>query len=113
MVNAGCIGCHGTKGQGGVGPKWVGLYGSQVRLDDGTTVTADADYLTRAIKDPASQLVAGYNVNMPVNHLTDAEVAVLVAYIQSLATSTATSVSTLSPVPSLAPVPTAAPAGSG
>lgn len=80
----GCAACHGANGEGGVGPTWVGLYGSEVTLADGTTVTADDAYLIQSIKDPASQIVADYRVPMPVVELTDAEIASFVAYIQEL-----------------------------
>ena len=38
---AGCASCHGDEGQGTVGPALIGLYGSEVTLDDGSTVVAD------------------------------------------------------------------------
>src|SRR3954466_2120590 len=63
--SAGCSACHGAKGQGGIGPKWQGLLGSTVKLEDGTRLTADEAYLTRSIKDPQAQVVAGFSVSMP------------------------------------------------
>ncbi len=81
----GCAGCHGQDFGGGAGPKWTGLAGSQVTLADGSTVVADTDYLTRAIADPSAQLVADYNLRMPANTLTDAEIADIVAFIGTLA----------------------------
>jgi mono/diheme cytochrome c family protein len=80
----GCASCHGPDGQGGVGPKWVGLAGSEVTLESGEKVVADDAYLERAIKDPGAQLVAGYSIQMPTNGLTDAEVADVIAYIHDL-----------------------------
>jgi cytochrome c oxidase subunit 2 len=80
----GCSGCHGTDGGGGVGPSFVGLAGSQVELDDGTTVVADEDYLVRSIVDPNAQIVDGYSLRMPQVSLSDDEVAKLVQYIQEL-----------------------------
>jgi cytochrome c oxidase subunit 2 len=81
----GCAGCHGTNFEGGAGPGWVGLAGSEIRLTDGTTVIADDEYLTTAIADPAAQLHEGYTLRMPANNLTDDEIADIVAYINSLA----------------------------
>jgi mono/diheme cytochrome c family protein len=86
----GCTACHGSNGQGGVGPSWVGLYGSEVELEDGTTVTADDDYLTRAIADPGAEIVGGSTVVMPDNGLSDDEIADVVAYIRDLSTAAAT-----------------------
>ena len=82
--NSGCAACHGTNFDGGIGPTFVGLAGSQVELDDGTTVTADDAYLTEAIKDPAAKKVKGYSVLMPANSLSDADVASLVEFIKAL-----------------------------
>jgi cytochrome c oxidase subunit II len=77
----GCSGCHGS---GAVGPRFEGLYGSTVELDDGSTVVADEAYLTRAITDPGAEIVAGFDVRMPENDLGDDDVAALVAYIREL-----------------------------
>jgi cytochrome c oxidase subunit II len=83
----GCSACHGASGEGGLGPAWVGVLGSTVTLTDGTQVVVDEAYLTRSIKDPQAQVVTGYAVAMPVQQLTDQEVADLVAYITSLSPS--------------------------
>jgi cytochrome c oxidase subunit 2 len=83
-VRAGCAACHGADGQGGTGPAWDGVLGSEVTLDDGTTVTADEAYLTRSIADPAADVVDGFSVKMPQNQLTDEEIAKVVAYIVAL-----------------------------
>jgi cytochrome c oxidase subunit II len=82
--SSGCTACHGANGQGGIGPAWVGSLGSTVKLTDGTSVTVDDAYLTRSIKDPQAQVVAGYSVSMPSNNLSDQDVADLVAYISAL-----------------------------
>jgi cytochrome c oxidase subunit 2 len=81
---SGCTACHGANGQGGVGPAWTGALGSTVKLTDGSTVTVDEAYLTRSIKDPEAQVVAGSSVAMPKNDLSDQDVADLVAYISAL-----------------------------
>jgi cytochrome c oxidase subunit 2 len=82
--SSGCAGCHGTRGEGGVGPAWTDLYGSQVELDDGTTVTADDDYLYRSITDPGAQITADFNVRMPANALSDEQIAKVISYIREL-----------------------------
>ena len=81
---AGCVSCHGADGGGQVGPAWKGLAGSTVALADGTTVTADTEYLTRSITEPDAELVEGYTIRMPTNTLTADEVASVVAYIEEL-----------------------------
>ncbi|HUS41237.1 MAG TPA: cytochrome c [Ilumatobacteraceae bacterium] len=81
----GCAGCHGPDFDGGAGPGWIGLAGSEVELVDGSVVVADTDYLVRAIADPSAELVADYTLKMPANNLSDAEIVDIVAYIESLA----------------------------
>jgi cytochrome c oxidase subunit 2 len=81
----GCFSCHGDSGRGGIGPGWVGLYDAPVTLTDGSTVTADDAYLTRAITDPGADKVRGFNVGMPPNRLSASQVAEVVAYIKALA----------------------------
>lgn len=80
----GCLSCHGTNGQGGVGPKWHGLAGSEVELDDGTVVSADDEYLRQSILKPDASQVAGYKVSMPSVDLDPAEVDAVLAYIHDL-----------------------------
>jgi cytochrome c oxidase subunit 2 len=95
-VRRSCVGCHGRSGEGGAGnagPKWVGLYGSTVTLDDGTTLVADRDYLIEAIVDPHAKQVAGYRQKMPVDSIPEADVLAIVQYIQELATPTPTAAS--------------------
>ena len=70
---------------GGAGPGWIGLAGSDVELAGGTVVVADTDYLIRAIADPSAELVADYTLKMPANNLSDAEIADIVAYIETRA----------------------------
>lgn len=84
MRDKGCAACHGTNGEGNVGPAFVGLYGSDVALQDGTTVVADDAYLTRSIKDPNADKVDGFNLPMPTNDLDDAEIASILAYLRDL-----------------------------
>lgn len=65
----GCVACHSLDGSPGVGPTWQGLYERQEQLTDGSTVTADDDYIIRSILNPNEQIVAGYNPNlMPQNY---------------------------------------------
>ncbi|WCO69235.1 cytochrome c [Iamia majanohamensis] len=85
LVDArGCDSCHSVDGSSGVGPTWQDLAGSEVPLEDGTTVVADRAYLERSIREPGAQRVEGFTTQMPGVDLTDAEVADVVAYIESL-----------------------------
>ncbi len=86
----GCASCHGTNGQGGVGPTFVGLFGSQVELQDADPVEADRDYLIESIVEPGARRVEGYRLQMPTNNLSEDEVDAVVAYIIDLAGSSET-----------------------
>ncbi|MET0458587.1 MAG: c-type cytochrome [Ilumatobacteraceae bacterium] len=83
-VRSGCAACHGADGQGGTGPAWDDVLGTDVMLDDGSTVTADEAYLARSIADPDAEVVDGFSIKMPQNQLTDEEIAKVVAYIVAL-----------------------------
>lgn len=82
----GCTNCHSDNGRRSTGPTWQGLAGSEVELDGGETVTADAAYLKRSIVDPRSEVVAGFPNIMPETYddLTPAELDDLVAYLEEL-----------------------------
>ena len=64
----GCTGCHSLDGSDGIAPSLFELAGTPRKLDkDGQTVeiTIDEDYLKRAIRDPNSEIVSGYDAMMP------------------------------------------------
>lgn len=84
-VTKGCMACHSTDGSVKIGPTWKGLYGSQVSLSDGSTVTADEAYIEQSILEPNATIVAGYSpFSMPDVELSPSETRVLIAYIKSL-----------------------------
>jgi cytochrome c oxidase subunit 2 len=84
-LQKGCASCHGTDGEGRVGPPFQGLFGSTVSLDDGTTVVADEAYIVESILEPRAKQVEGYALPMPQTNLTDDELASIVDYIRELA----------------------------
>jgi cytochrome c2 len=87
-----CNVCHTTNGNRAAGPTLAGLYGSQVTLTTGQTVTANERYLAESITNPDAQIVAGYGPSVMSAALSDFTtqinqddtVAALVAYIESL-----------------------------
>ncbi len=81
----GCIACHNPNGSG-VAPSLVGLYGTSVTLQDGTTVTADEEYIRTSILNPQAQIVKGYPPIMPAfqGQVSNDQLTQLVAYIKSL-----------------------------
>lgn len=60
----GCNGCHTLDGSAAAGPTWLGLYGSEEELADGSTITVDDAYLFESIWDPNKLIVAGFNPNI-------------------------------------------------
>ena len=82
----GCTSCHSVDGTTLVGPSWQGVFGSERQLEDGSTVTADEEYLRRAILDPGSQVVAGFPNVMPAayNFLPEEDITAMVEYIKTL-----------------------------
>lgn len=87
-ASQGCVACHNVTGDpGGIGPTWKGLFGSDVELGDGATVTADEAFITESIVAPLASVVAGYQPIMPASYgevLTEQQIAYIVEYIKSL-----------------------------
>jgi cytochrome c oxidase subunit 2 len=83
-----CVSCHSLDGTKVVGPTWKGVYGSQVELEDGTTVTVDDAYLLSSILDPNAQIHKGYPANvMPATYgelLSEAQIQDILAFIQTV-----------------------------
>ena len=79
-----CNGCHSTDGSPGVGPTFQGRFGGQRTFTDGTSATADENYLRESIVVPAAKIVEGYQPIMPPMPLTDREVDGLIEFIKGL-----------------------------
>ena len=80
-----CNTCHLDTGQGR-GPALKGLYGKQVLLTTGQTVTMDDAYIRESILNPQAKLVAGFPPLMPTFQglITEEQLLQLTAYIKSL-----------------------------
>ena len=82
----GCSGCHGPNSTVHA-PDLVGLYGSLVHLQNGSTVRADERYIHDSIVTPNAQIPAGYSANvMPsfAGEISEDDLMKLVAYLQSI-----------------------------
>jgi cytochrome c oxidase subunit 2 len=79
-----CNTCHLPDGKGR-GPSYNGVYGSQVKLADGSTVLADDNYIRESILQPNAKIVAGYVPVMPSFQglVTEEQIVDLTAYIKS------------------------------
>ena len=81
----GCIACHLPDRQG-IGPVLSGVFGTQVRLQDGRTTLADESYVRESILQPQAKITAGFQTLMPSfqGRLNEEELMQLIAYIKSL-----------------------------
>jgi cytochrome c oxidase subunit 2 len=81
----GCATCHRLERQE-VGPVLTNLFGAQVRLQDGQTVSADENYLRESILRPQAKIVAGFTTLMPSyqGRVNEEQLLQLIAYIKSL-----------------------------
>ncbi|MGB7972484.1 MAG: cytochrome c oxidase subunit II [Candidatus Deferrimicrobiaceae bacterium] len=86
MEKSGCLGCHAVEGKEKVGPNLGGVFDRKVPLSDGTTVTADEEYLRESILDPKAKVVKGYPAVMPTfkESLSPDDVGAIIAYLKSL-----------------------------
>ena len=84
----GCLGCHSVDGSKRVGPTLKGFWGSErIVTRDGqeTTLVADDDYLSKALREPSLDVVQGYPPAMPpYPGLSDEEIQDLRAWLETL-----------------------------
>ena len=83
----GCLKCHSLDGRRDVGPTLKGVFGSQVqvvRAGGREELTADAEYLRGAIREPKAEIVIGYDSLMPAYELPEDEMRELLDYLQRL-----------------------------
>jgi cytochrome c oxidase subunit II len=79
-----CAACHTIDGSSGIGPTWAGLWGSEVPLEDGSTVVADEAYIRESIQQPAAKVHKGFQPIMPVLAISDEDIENLIAFMQTL-----------------------------
>ena len=86
VEKSGCPGCHAVEGKEKVGPNFGKPFGRKVLLADGTSVTADEEYLRESIVDPGAKVVNGYPNVMPTFKVTlsPGDVTAIIAYLTSL-----------------------------
>lgn len=81
-----CNTCHSTDGSEMTGPTWQGLFGHEVQLEDGSTVTADENYIRESILEPNAKVVEGYPpvMNTYKGQLNEDQINALIEYIKTL-----------------------------
>ncbi|HKQ72495.1 MAG TPA: cytochrome c oxidase subunit II [Blastocatellia bacterium] len=80
-----CNNCH-LDGNTGRGPSLRNLYGTDVKLADGSTVKVDDAYLRQSILNPGAKIVGGYSNDMPTFQglMSEEQVAMIIQYIKSI-----------------------------
>lgn len=81
-----CITCHTTDGSRNTGPTLKNVFGHEVQLSTGETITVDENYIRRSILEPMGDVVMGYAPIMPTYQglLKDRQIDALIAYIKTL-----------------------------
>ena len=85
FARMGCVTCH--RGDNDArGPNLFRLYSTQVRLQGGQRVLADAAYIRESVLNPSAKIVYGYQNIMPTfqGQLNEEELIELVEYVKSL-----------------------------
>lgn len=81
-----CVTCHSIDGKPGTGPSFLGIFGHEAQMTDGSKLVVDENYLRESILQPQSKIVAGFQPVMPTFQgiLKDREIDALIAYIKTL-----------------------------
>jgi cytochrome c oxidase subunit 2 len=82
-----CLACHAVDDRRGVGPGWLGIYGTTRKLKDGSSVVVDDAYLRRSMLEPSAQIVEGYDDVMITAAVNEEQIADIIAFIKELGTS--------------------------
>jgi cytochrome c oxidase subunit 2 len=90
MTSQGCFACHSPDGTRIIGPSYLNLFGEQqtvVRDGKDVVITVDEAYVNKAIFDPNSEIVKGYQRNLMQSYkgvLTNDDVAKIIEYLKTL-----------------------------
>ena len=82
-----CITCHSLDGSKMTGPTWKGLYGATRNFADGSSLSADDNYLKESIMNPNTKIVKGYAPNQMPSYqgqLTDDDITAVIEFIKTL-----------------------------
>ncbi len=81
-----CFTCHSIDGNPGVGPSFKGIFGRNEKFVDGSSLTADENYIRESILNPQLKVVEGYQPVMPTYQgiLKNNEIDALIAYLKTL-----------------------------
>jgi len=84
----GCFACHSTDGTIKKAPSWLGLYGAEMEMEDGSRVIADESYIRESILYPQAKIGKGYGNKSPMpsfsDRITEEEIEKIVEYMKTL-----------------------------
>jgi cytochrome c oxidase subunit 2 len=85
FTSLGCVTCHSGE-SGARGPDLHGQFGKPQKLDNGTTVVMDENYIRESVLTPQAKIVAGYGPIMPTfsGQVSEESLIALVAYVKGL-----------------------------
>ena len=87
IAQNGCQACHSIDGSKGIGPSLKGIFGHEVELADGSTVTVDENYIRESILTPQEKIVKDFEV-VPMTSfqglLDDEQISAIIEYIKTL-----------------------------
>lgn len=84
LTQQGCTACHSLDGRRSIGPSFLGMYGREERLQDGSSVIADEAYLRESIENPGAKVVAGYDNIMLPYRFDESELAAMMAFFRDI-----------------------------
>jgi cytochrome c oxidase subunit II len=86
FAQKGCASCHSLDGTRVVGPTFKGIYGLARKFADGSSASADENYLRESILVSSAKIVEGYPAAMPIyqGQLSDEDVSHLIEYIKTV-----------------------------
>lgn len=81
-----CASCHSLTEQKLLGPGWLGVWGREQTMADGSKVLVDENYVRESIMNPNAKIVAGYPAAMTpfAGQLSEKEVMGVIEFMKSL-----------------------------
>lgn len=87
VYTARCIACHTLTDKKNVGPGFGNVFGRQEKLEDGSTVTVDENYIRESVLNPNAKIVATYPKGvMPTfaGQLSEEEIMGVIDYLKTV-----------------------------
>ncbi len=86
LVKKRCSQCHTVDGTANTGPSLLGIWGESQTLKDGTSATADENYVRESLLEPSVKIVSGFENVMPSfkGKLKENEIMAIIEYIKTL-----------------------------